>query len=230
MSQWPPHGGGYGPPPNTNPYMSGPPAQASMGAMPSNPAPQQMAELISLVKTGYQFPAQWKAGIIQWPNRWAFPMVLTEELLVFNGTSYGTTNDVARASFQIDVSNPTYVTHISFNLFQPDVNGNTGRIGMWLPLGATRDPFPAAANPYIGRDFRWRVFTSSNDIMWQTGWRTSDQCNGDGREGYKLPIEFQLRRNDTLNVEVQPIGPVPDPARTYTLEVALHCYKMLQVE
>lgn len=232
MSQFPP-GGGYPYPPQTNPYMSGPPAP-TQGGDPNllNSLAQtqrQMAELISLVKTASQYPSQWRAGIIDWPDRYAFPMVLTEELRTFDAATYGTTNTVARAQFQIDVSNPTYLTAVSFNLFRPDVNQNPGLVGSWLPLGSTRQPFVAAAalGDYTGRDFRWRVQTSSNDIVWQTGWRTSDQCNGDERRGYILPVEYELRRNDTLLVEVQPIGPAPNPAETFTLEVALHCYKML---
>jgi hypothetical protein len=159
-------------------------------------------------------------------------MVLTQELTTFDAQGYGNTNNVARCQFQMDVSNPTYLVAISFNLFRPDVAGNAGLIGAWLPLGSTRQPFVAAGAfaDYTGRDFRWRVTTSSNDLMWQTGWRSSDQCNGDERKGYVLPVEYELRRNDTLQVEVQPIGPVPAPAEFFTLEAALHCYKMLQRE
>ncbi len=234
--QWPPGGGGgYGPPPYSSPYMSGPPAPAGADPNLMNQlanTQQQMAQLISLVKTGFQFPSQWKAGVVDWPNRYVFPMVLTQELTTFDAQGYGNTNNVARCQFQMDVSNPTYLVAISFNLFRPNVAGNAGFIGSWLPLGSTRQPFVAAGAfaDYTGRDFRWRVTTSSNDLMWQTGWRSSDQCNGDERKGYVLPVEYELRRNDTLQVEVQPIGAVPAPEQFFTLEAVLHCYKMLQRE
>lgn len=231
MSQWPP-GGGYPYPPQTNPYMSGPPT--SQGADPNllqslAETQRQLAELISLTKTASQYPSQWRAGIIEWPDRYPFPMVLTQELLTDTQASYGTTNVTCRANMLMDVTNPTYITAISFNLWRPVVDGNNGLQGVWLPLGGTRQPFVAAGalGDYTGRDFQWRVQTASNDILWQTGWRTSDQCNGDERKGYILPAEYEVRRNDVVSVEVQPIGAVPDPAETFRLEVVLHVYKML---
>ncbi len=241
--QWPPYGGGgYGPPPFTSPYMSGPPQPMGPPPQPMGDpqlskqlaeTQQQMAQLISLVKTGFQYPSQWKAGVIDWPNRYPMPMVFTQEMTANDGTGYGTTNGVVRCSIQIDISNPTYLTAISFNLYRPDVAGNSGLIGVWLPLGGTRQPFVAvgALNDYTGRDFRWSAKANSNDLLWQTGMRTSDQCNGDDRRGYILPVEQELRRNDTISLEAEPIGPiVGNPAQTFVLEAVLHCYKMLQRE
>lgn len=260
MSNWPP-GSGHPWHPQTNQFMTPvqvPPMQSQtvpqmqapmpMQAPPA-PAPmpmgadpqllkslaetqQQMAELLALVKTASQYPAQWRAGLIEWPDRYAYPMVLTQELLASDGTTYGTTNTLCRATLTMDVSNPTYLKAISFNLWRPIVNNAPGLLGTYLPLGSTRQPFVAAAalGDYTGRDFRWQISTASDNMMWQTGWRTSDQCNSDDRGGYILPVEFELRRNDVVTIEVEPIGAVPDPAETFHLEVALHVYKMMVMQ
>lgn len=190
---------------------------------------EQMAELISLNKTASQFPSQFHAGVIDYPDRYPFPFVLTNELLTSEGASYGTNNARVRSSFSMDVSNPTYITSIGFNLFRVSVDGNPdATTGFYLPLSGFRSPLIDTVNQqYLGRDFRWTIFTSSNDIMWQTGFRSSDQANADDRLGYKLPIEFQVRRNDVLIVEAEPIAPPPQETVVYHLEAVLHCYKML---
>jgi len=234
------NGGGYPPNPYNNiPYMSGVP-QAPMAQVPQQggdilseivKTQRQLAELVSLNKTASNFPSQFHAGIIDFPNRYPFPMVLTRELTTSEGESFGTSNAEVRGSFSLDVSNPTYITSIGFNLFRITVDGQSdATCGFFLPLSGFRAPLiDPAAQQYTGRDFYWTVFTSSNDIMWQTGQRSSDQANGDQRRGYILPIEYQARRNDVLIVAAQPIAP-PQPDVVYRLEAVLHCYKMLQRE
>lgn len=226
-------GGGMGAPPQGPP----PPPQAPPGGSPMDQllqalarTQQQMAELISLQKTAMQWPDQFRAGVIKYPDREPFPFVDSQELLDSDSNSYGITNNQCFASFSIDVSNPVFLMYVSFALYKPNVQGNTGRIGTWLPLGGTRDPFPTAANAYIGRDFQWRMESSSNDLLYQDGWRTSDSANGDDRKGYKLPVQFELRRNDTVQIKVEPIGPVNDPAQEYKLFAQLHYYKMLLMQ
>lgn len=225
-------GGGMGAPPQGPPPPPGPPPGGGNGGIMQALAEtqRQMAELISLQRTGKNWPEHFRAGVIKYPDRDPFPFVDSRELLDSDGNSYGITNAEVSASFSIDVNNPVFLKHVSFALYKPVVDGNTGRTGIWLPLGGTRDPFPTAANAYIGRDFQWRMKSSSNDLLYQDGWRTSDSANGDDRKGYELTIELELRRNDTLEIKVQPIGAVDDPAQTYRLYVQLHVYKMLLVE
>ena len=236
---------------NNNGYGGYPPPPAPYGSPPYGGAPQQqygvtppvdlmselvktqskLAELVSLNKTASNFPSQFHAGVIDWPNRYPFPMVLTQELVTSEGESYGTNNAEARTSFSLDVSNPTYITSIGFNLWRVSVDGQQGATTGWfLPLSGFRAPLIDVANQqYTGRDFYWSIFTSSNDIMWQTGRRSSDQANADDRRGYKLPIEYQARRNDVLIVVAQPLAP-PVEDVVYRLEAVIHCYKMLQRE
>jgi hypothetical protein len=47
------------------------------------------------------------------------------------------------------------------------------------------------------------------------------------RGGYKFPTEYEMRRNDSLIIEAEPIGPLEDPVQDYELNVYLHIYKML---
>jgi len=214
---------------------------ASQGAQSSKllELEDQLKILLDTTQKGLiKFPTQFREGIVDYPDRYAFPMVLNVPLRTHDGVNFGRTNDTVRANIQVDVDNPTVLSRISFDLFKPDVLDNTGIIGAYLPLSCQNwngllqnadgaGPFPAGAYVYQGRDFRWRIQTSSDDRIWQTGWRSSAMLDGVFRGGYNLPVEYQLRRNDTLIFEAEPIGPVSDPAQEWELNVYLHLYKML---
>lgn len=215
--------------------------QASHGSQSSKllELEDQLKLLMETTEAGLvKFPSQFKEGIVEYPDRYAFPMVLNVALRTHDGVNFGRTNDTVRANVQVDVDNPTVLTRISFDLFKPDVEDNDGVIGAYLPLSCQNwngllqvadgaGAFPANAFVYQGRDFRWRIQTSSDDRIWQTGWRSSAMLDGLFRGGYDLPVEYQLRRNDTLIFEAEPIGPVSDPAQEWELNVYLHIYKML---
>ena len=189
---------------------------------------QQLALLQQTIQRQAQFPEQFAAGVIRYPDRYPFPMVFNQELLVADGTAYGITNAIARTLINVDVDNPTFLSHISFSLQKTTDAGGLAITGAWMPLSCTRQPIidTALANFYIGRDFRWRIQTSSDDRLWQTGWHSSDMCDGDDRQGYRLPITYELRRNDVLTIEAQPIGAVV-ANDVWQLFVNLHVYKML---
>lgn len=207
--------------------MSGPPpADSGMAAVA-----EKLGELISLQQTASQFPDQFRAGVVKYPDRTPFSMVLTQQLRTSDDGYYGLTDAKVRTSFNIDVTNPTFLDYISFNLYHPNTATNIAAgvpIGIYLPLSGFRQPGSLANYP--GRDFRWQLQTASNDMMFQTGYRSSDQANGDGRVGYKLPSEYELRQNDVVLIEAEPIGPDPDPAAEWVLEACLHVYKMILIE
>lgn len=192
---------------------------------------ENQAQLISILRTTSMFPEQFRAGVLKYPDRYPFPMVLQARLLAQESGLFGITNAVCRGSIQVDVDNPTFLQAVSFSLYKPVLIGppitNTGLVGVYLPLSGQKIAQFDPALTYQGRDFQWRVQTASDDRIWQTGWRPSDQANGDERKGYVLYNEYELRRNDTLIVEAQPIGAPPDPTQAWELEVYLHVYKMV---
>lgn len=209
--------------------------QQALGALSNKVL--QLEQALSMYQDAQQeqsqlFPEQFHAGVVAYPDRYPFPMVLDSELFASDGTRYGVTNDIVRSLLQVDVDNPTFITHVSFDLYKTDNEENTGLIGIFLPLSFTNGNGlfdPTAAFEYQGRDFRWRFQTSSDDRIWQTGWRSSVECDGVLRRGYKLPVEYELRRNDTLIIEAQPIAPAPAPTGPeWSLSVHLHVYKMLK--
>lgn len=189
-----------------------------------------LEQIVSMESRQEDYPEQFHAGVVAYPDKYPFPMVLNVELLTGGGLRYGLTDEIVRALIKVDVDNPTFLQRISFDLYKTDAAANTGLIGIFLPLsGQDIDLFdPAGTLGYEGRDFQWRVRTSSDDRVWQTGWRSSAMLDGDDRKGYILTTEYELRRNDSLILEAQPIGPVPDPAQEYVLNSYLHIYKMLQ--
>ena len=187
-----------------------------------------LSEILSSQKTKDAFPEQFRAGVVAYGDKFPFPMVISQELYTQDGTSFGLTNDIARALVKIDVDNPSFLVHVSADLYKKDVPANTGLIGAFLPLSARRVAQYDPALGYQGRDFWWRVQASSDDRVWQTEWRSSAQLDDDLGRGYLLPAEYEVRRNDTITIEAQPVGPIPLVAQEYNLTFHLHIYKMLQ--
>lgn len=243
-------------PPNPNNMWTQYSQQPTYQQAPPPPPPQQVtypmvdprvadleakyAQMVSLLQTKAQFPTQQRAGVIRYPNRIPFPMTLSAELKPQSSPAtgfFGTTNEVCRASVNIDVENPTFIESFGFNLYRPDTANNLANapasaIGVYLPLSGFRNPFieTAPGTPfYLGKDFRWRVVNSSNNRLWQDGWKSSDQANNDERKGYRLPVEYEANRNDVFVFEAQPIG-IPYALgleQDFVLEVVLHIYKMV---
>jgi hypothetical protein len=190
---------------------------------------QKIAQMTEQLRRGVnvEFPEQHILGQIAYPDRYPFDMVLSSELRTADGSRFGATNAVCQTIIKVDVDNPTIMKMVTFNLFKPDIELNNEPIGIFLPLSGTRITQWNGALIYPGRDFNWRIRTSSDDRQWQTGWRGSDILDGDHRNGYVIPTEYELRRNDSLIIEAQPIGPVQEDQQ-WTLNVSLHIYKMLQ--
>ncbi len=194
---------------------------------------EEIDNLMMLFGKDERVPEQFHAGVVAYPDRYPFPMVLDIELLTQGRDRYGVTNEIVQALIKVDVDNPTFLTEISFDLYKTtDFEQNTGLVGVYLPLGFTNSDGlfdPALGFVYQGRDFRWRVQTDSDDRLWQTGWRASAQLNFQEGMGYKLPLEYELRRNDSLIIQAQPIAaPLPEQeAQEYALTANLHIYKML---
>ena len=100
----------------------------------------------------------------------------------------------------------------------------------WLPLSSgLGSPYVVSSNRYLGLDFRWRVTTASDDRQWQTGFRTSQECDGIAqRQGYVLPLEYELKRNDVVTVEVNP-NRATNAGEAFELFAHLHTYKMVSL-
>lgn len=177
------------------------------------------------------WPTQFRHGLMRYPDLYPFPMVLQVELRTAGDTGFGLTNALAFARVQLDIDHPTILEAVSADLWKPEGVDQAGLLGTYLPLSSQRSPlaydYNLAGTGYQGRDFQWRVRTSADNRVWQTGWRSSAQLDGDHRRGYILNTEYEFRRNDTLIIEAQPIGPVADPAQEHTLNFYLHTYKML---
>lgn len=189
-----------------------------------------------LDKGDVEFPAQFHSGVVLYPDRYPFPMDFSMQMVTPTGSQpYGLTNEMVSATIKLDVDNPTFLTAIGFDLYKTDAEENTGPIGVYLPLSAQNwngllqltDGAGNVTYEYQGRDFRWRIQTAADDRIWQTGWRSSAQADSAFRQAYKLPLEYEMQRSDTIHIEAEPIAPPADPAQEYNLTVHLSVYKML---
>lgn len=195
----------------------------------------EVSQMSQWMERQTDFPEQFKAGVVAYPDRYPFPMVLDLELLTNEQARYGLTNDMVQALIKVDVDNPTFLREISFDLYKTDHDPNAGVLGAFLPLAATNwngllETTAGVTFVYQGRDFFWRVQTSSDDRIWQTGWRSSAMLDFLLGGGYRLPLEYELRRNDSIIIQAVPVAPPnPDPMleQEYSLTVHLHVYKML---
>jgi len=194
---------------------------------------EDMANLSMLIGKDERVPEQFHAGVVAYPDRYPFPMVLDVELLTQAQGRYGISNEIVQATLKVDVDNPVFLTEVSFDLYKTtDYEQNEGLVGIYLPLGFVNSDglFDQALGfVYQGRDFRWRIQTDSDDRIWQTGWRASAQLNFQAGMGYKLPLEYELRRNDALIIQAQPIAAAlpEEDAQEYALTANLHIYKMI---
>lgn len=200
-----------------------------MAALEASAAQGQIAEVL---EKKLQFPEQFSPGVVAYPDRYPFPMVLSEEVRTADGSAFGISNAIARALVNVDVDNPTFLHSVSFSLYKTAQGEATiGLLNTYLPLSSMGHPFvrlddagAVLIDRYIGRDFRWRIKTTSDDRLWQVGYHSSAMC--DKPEGYQLPVVYELRRNDVLSIEAEPIAAVVDEDE-WALFVNLHIYKML---
>tara|TARA_Y100001963_G_scaffold142011_1_gene210970 strand:+ start:1080 stop:1691 length:612 start_codon:yes stop_codon:yes gene_type:complete len=191
-----------------------------------------------------KFPSQFRAGCVEFPDLVPFPQVYNVEMFQPNGQPYQTgTTAVVRCRGQVttDIACPTYVWAVSFDLVrvaQDPLANPILPINTYLPLSSQSQSFvPASGAPltvaYTGNDFRWRIRTSSDGLMWQSGfeWRSSAQCQNTspwgGGQGYIFPAEYRMNRNDTIQVEVEPLAAPPSTEDEFQLIANVHLYKMV---
>ena len=174
---------------------------------------------------GEEFPEQFRAGVIKYTDRFPFPMLYRQEALDNNGNFYASSLNEFRATFNVDVEEPTYLWGIDFALKFTAGNAGGTLNNCYLPLNASKGDqvFVQANSIYPGLDFDFEVETSADDQMWQHGLRPSSICKSD--YGYRLPIEYELNKNEVVTVKVTPLREIAqgEVARLY---VILHCYKM----
>lgn len=177
-----------------------------------------------------QFPEQFKAGVVGYPDLEPYPFTWGEVELVESGSAaYATTGALCTAAVRLD-DIYSYITHISFHMVRTAIDGGKANVTLntWLPLSGTEAILLDNSQTYNGKDFRWRVKSDASGLLWQSqgNWRASSELIGFAqRKGYKFDVEYNAKPNDIVQVEVQPIEPTVGTER-FRLYCSLHGYKM----
>jgi hypothetical protein len=177
-----------------------------------------------------QFPREFKAGLVEYPNLNPFPIPRVQEMLTGSQAAYGLDGTTVIASYSTESGVPFYATHVRFDLMKT-VNGgaNVFVLNTWLPLSSTRlQYYVPGTDFYPGRDFFFEIESSSKNLLWQSGEIPSSQADGEDRRGFKLPCEVKVAQGETITVRATPtIAAPPDAGDAWRLFCTLYGYKMV---
>jgi len=184
-----------------------------------------------------RFPSQWKAGIIQYPGCFAFPMSVEIEMQSKGNTPFGTAVEESTGSMKFDISDPCYLTNITASLVK--TNGTIGEdpaipdpgIGYFRPLSmdccSPLSPVEGQPAYHYFCDFEFQLWLDAKQLVITYGWLPSTLLQTDRKKGFILPIEYKVKHNETLHVKAQPLRAVQKIGDGFNLKFQAHFYKML---
>lgn len=170
-------------------------------------------------------------GAQAYPDLTPYPMTYSVRLRDgVNDFSAGTSQAIVRGSVTTDPTNPTFLAAVSFGLYRTEnADGATLPTNVWLPTSISdNDGVHSTSAVFYGRSFEWRFKYAGTSRVAQdgTGWRASSQCPVSSPYGYCLPVQYELKLNDSVVVEARPLGE-GTVGENFVLIAYLHYYKMI---
>ncbi len=158
-----------------------------------------------------KFPAQLKAGVIEYPDLLPYPFFygLFELTEGANSLPFGTTANISSVDINLDTIY-TYFTNVDFyqiRTARPD--GSNDVLFSWLPRSAVNSPYLPAGGAYQGFDFLFDIKAVSNGINWSSGQMPSAILDMQLGSGWQLPIEYHAKNKDTIRISAQPLQAAP---------------------
>jgi hypothetical protein len=194
-------------------------------------------ELLVSLKTGgttTKFPRQFKAGIIKYPGCFPFPMSLEIEMEGKTKSPFGQSIEESNGSLKFDIDDPTFLTNITASLKKthglieelPDPG-----IGFFRPLAmdCCNPTSPVEGQPATDYfcDHEWKAYLDAKQWVFTYHWMPSTLFQTDNKLGFRLPIQYEVKKNDTLHMVAKPLRQVAKEGDGYELKYQVHCYKML---
>lgn len=193
-----------------------------------------------------RWPAQQRAGVIDYPGYMPFPFIQEIEMNSKSKTSFGKAVELSVGSIKIDIDLPVYLERLTASLVKIEGQVSDGEeppgliadpgLQYYLPLSfRTWRFFPAFIDGagvevplqrYLC-DFQWRAYFEKKQKNITNDWLHSSVLDGDEQGGYRFDCEYPLKRGETLTIEAQPLKAIANDTDGFKLVFYAHMIKML---
>lgn len=194
-----------------------------------------------------QFPEIYWPGVIKYPDCKPWNMIFEIEMESKSGEPFGVAVEESVGTSKFDIDDPVYLVALRAAMYKS--HGTIGQglpdpgIGYWrplsmdccnpgTPLGFTQEPaVPVPVNYFC--DFEWKAHFDTKQRIITYEWAPSTFLQTDNKRGYVLPIQQEMKKNETLTITAQPLRAVQNDDETgpdgqgYTLKFYAITYKML---